>query len=137
VREARRDRLRDPREAQEIRVAEHRLDRGEMTLAERLEADRHVRRRYAGSSADGSDTPSTGAVGSVAVVSAGGVGSAAGGSAGAGAVSAAGAASAGVLAGESSEPPKSFFSQLNMRAMLQGRSSLRGMKQLWAPWRLE
>jgi ATP adenylyltransferase len=33
--------------------------------------------------------------------------------------------------------PKRRFNQLNMRAMLQGRSSLRRMKQLWAPWRLE
>ena len=33
--------------------------------------------------------------------------------------------------------PNRRFNQFNMRAMLQGRSSLRRMKQLWAPWRLE
>jgi hypothetical protein len=70
------------------------------------------RARYAGSSADGSAGLSAGAVGSVAVVSAGG---------------GAGAASAGLLAGESSEPPKSRFNQLNMRAMLQGRRLRRAL----------
>ena len=40
------------------------------------------------------------------------------------------------------DPPKRRFSQLVMRAMLQGRdaggvSSLPAVKQLWAPWRLE
>jgi ATP adenylyltransferase len=75
------------------------------------------------SSADGSVAPSAGAVGSVAVVSAGG---------------GATGAEAGSLDPASDElEPNRRFNQLNMRAMLQGRSSLRRMKQLWAPWRLE
>jgi ATP adenylyltransferase len=58
---------------------------------------------------------------------------------GAGAVGAAGASEASLV--DESDPPNRRFSQFIMAAMLQGepvgRSSLRAVKQLWAPWRLE
>ena len=105
LREVRRHRLGDAREAEVVRVVEHRSDGRDVLDPERLEADRRFRQL-------GSSTPGSG--GASAAASAGGSEGIDGGS---GAV----AGAAGSLGAEEPESPRSHsISLLSMRAMLQG-----------------